>query len=93
MIRCELLTIGLQAQEQLNAFLGRQEFNKIVEVVEAKLKEAQTHALKAAVEAGPTNDKMDEANAGLMRARRYQNFLDVLDEIRKQAIHHTAKLT
>lgn len=81
MIAYQTEQLPQNVQENIRIWLGRTECGLLIKVVDSMVKEYQTKALNDALEADQSPPKVDAANANLMRAQVYQNFLNVLDEV------------
>lgn len=94
MISGELVDLTLEKDEDFKKLLRQPQIEIMRRVVDAQVKHHQVKGLKEALQADPTNDKLIGLNAALLRAQRYQHFLDVLDELQKhQGPFQTIKLS
>lgn len=83
MIKCELEQLPREKDRELRAWLGRDEYQTLVRVIEAKLKDHECKALAAALECTAHNLKGEASEAEMQKARRYAHCLEVLAEVRK----------
>jgi len=96
MIVCKLELLPKEADRALRAWLSHESYHVLVRVVEAKVKQHECEALAAAIASTAHNLKAEASEASMLKARRYQACLDVLNEIRDVPVNHTfetAKLT
>lgn len=89
MIKCELEQLIKEKDRELRIWLGKEEFQTLTRVIEAKVKDHECKALAAALEANPSNLKSEAFEAEMVKARRYSHCLEVLSEIRKTPITDT----
>lgn len=96
MITCGFEQIPKETDRNLRLWLGKDEYQTLVRVIDGRLKKQQTEALNTALQSNSHNLKSAAAEASLLRAQRYQHCLEVLEEIKNQHIGNlfeTAKLT
>lgn len=86
MIKCDFEQLLKQTDRDLRVWMGREEYQTLVRIVEGKVKQHECKALAEALQGNSMNLKSEAAEAEMIKARMYQNCLDVLAEIRKQPI-------
>jgi len=96
MIKCDLEQLPKEKDRELRSWLGSDQYQTLVRVIECKVKDHECKALAAALQSGPNNLKGDAADAEMEKARRYHHCLEVLAEVRKHPaneLFNIAKLT
>lgn len=94
MIKCELEQLPKQQDERLRAWLGQGELKLLASVVEGRVKWYLSLALNDAIQSQDGNLKIDAANAHLQKAKVYDNFLTVLEELAtRRETYEIAKLS
>lgn len=96
MITCSFEQIPKEVDRNLRLWLGRDEYQTLIRVIEGRLKKQQADALAAILESTPHNLKSQAAEAIMLKAQRYQHCLEVLEEVKNQhlnSLFETAKLT
>lgn len=94
MITCGLEQLGKQKDDELRLWLAQGHHALLQRVVKAKAQKHICEALKDSIAGAGEDWKMDVANASLKKAKRYADFLSVLQEIIEQKEpYETAKLS
>lgn len=94
MITCGLEQLQKQKEDELRLWLSQGYLSTLQRVVKAKAQKHICEALKDAIGASGEGWTMDVANASLKKAKRYADFLAVLQEIIEQKEpYETAKLS
>ena len=84
-ILCERRPIPEKEQHDLQIRLAKGEAKTLVRIVESRLKDELAHATNAMLQAaGPAPLKVNLADEHLKNARRYNDFLIILQQIKDQ---------
>lgn len=92
-LKADLQALKPETQEALRGWLNKGEFSTLKLVAEAKVKQQLVIASNMGLLSQNHPGKAEPAAEALKKANRYQTFLDVLDEIVKEPIHSTVKLS
>jgi hypothetical protein len=96
MITCSFEQLPKEIDRSLRVWIGHDEYQTLIRIVDGRLKKQQTEALSAILQSTPHNLKSEAAEAVMLKAQRYQHCLEVLEEVKNQPItdtFETAKLT
>ena len=86
MISCKLEPLPKDQDVALRTWLSKEEVHSVILVVSAKIQHFETEALKDALAATAHNLKSESFETNMMKARRYNHFLEVLKELKERPI-------
>jgi len=69
----------------LAIWMARPEGRSLLRVVESRIRESMSEAMKPALASRDYPQKMESSNASLVKAHRYTTFLDVWKELRESS--------
>jgi len=84
MIEFRPVVLENESEMRLRHWFKAPEYKILLQVIEAKITEHQTAALKAAMDSKRFEKYNDAANDDLSKAIRLKDCLDVLDELKNQ---------
>ena len=84
MIDRRTVSLTQKEEDEFRSWINHNSCATLIKIVKSLLKESAAKALESACKAPDAPLKLDAANVELLRAQKYQSFLDILEAIKQQ---------